>query len=85
MTRTISTVGQAARHSMIVRAECTACRRTADFWAADLAGTCGYGREIGTLPFRCSGCNRPASRIFPMFYEHDERSRRVVWRPVKIR
>ena len=84
MTRAIVTVGQAARHSMIVRAECTACRRTADFWAGDLAGFYGYGREIETLPFRCSGCNRPANKIRPMLYEHDERSRRVVWRPVKI-
>ena len=68
----------------IVRAECMACRRTADFFANDLAGFYGYGREIERFPFKCSGCNQAADKIYPVFYEHDERSEHVVWRPVKI-
>ena len=85
MTRTIRTLGQAARHAMLVRAECPACDRKADFFANDLCGFFGFGREIDSLPFTCGACGRPASRITAMEFPSDERADKVVWRPVKVR
>lgn len=85
MTRVIRTLGQAARHGMLVRAECPACDRKADFFANDLCGFFGFGREIDTLPFRCGACGMPAKRIRALAFPADERARKVVWRPVTVK
>ena len=57
MARTIKTLGQAARHRMLVRSRCRKCNKAASFTADSLAGIFGHGREIRSLRFRCKDCN----------------------------
>ena len=65
MTRTIKTLGQAARHGMLVRSRCRKCNKAASFTADSLAGMFGHGREIRSLKFKCTDCNSTSCEVLP--------------------
>ena len=85
MSKAIRTLGDAAKHRLIVAAQCSSCGKTGKFLASDLAKWSGYQRDIYETPFRCTTCD---SRKFKITCEewHRERSHEItVWRPVKIK
>jgi hypothetical protein len=65
MTRTIKTLGQAARHGMLVRSRCRKCNKAASFTADSLADMFGHGREIRSLNFKCRDCNSTECEVLP--------------------
>ena len=65
MTRTMKTLGQAARHAMLVRSRCRKCNKTASFTAGSLTDMFGHGREIRSLKFRCKDCNSTDCEVLP--------------------
>jgi hypothetical protein len=81
MTRTIKTLGQAARHAMLVRSRCRKCSKAASFTAGSLADMFGHGREIRSLKFRCKDCNSTDCEVLP--YE-DILERKVKPQPVQV-
>jgi hypothetical protein len=81
MTRTITTLGQAAGHRMLVRSRCRKCKKAASFTADSLAGIFGHGREIRSLKFRCKDCDSTNCEVLP--YE-DIFERKTKSQPVQI-
>ena len=81
MARTIKTLGQAARHRMLVRSRCRKCKNAASFTADSLAGIFGHGREIRSLKFRCKDCNSTDCEVLP--YE-DIFERKAKPQPVQV-
>jgi hypothetical protein len=59
----MKTLGQTARHGMLVRTRCRKC--TANFTADSLAGIFGHVREIRSLKFRCKDCNSTDCEVLP--------------------
>ena len=80
MTRTIDTLARAARHGMIVQAECTACGNVRHFNATDLSRHFGGGRDPLTLRFECRRC-RPEVKVRVIEIDHDRRPAITVWVP----
>ena len=85
MTRTIDTVGRAARHDMLIRVECGHCRHVGHLRARDVARVVGQGRSIGTLRFVCSRCNARAAKALPMEYDRDRPPKVMIWVPMEFR
>jgi hypothetical protein len=65
MTRTIKTLGQAARHGMLVRVMCRKCEKVGFFVASDLANVNGHGRTFDSLKFRCKECDVADCEVVP--------------------
>lgn len=85
MVKAIRTLGEAAKHRLLVLAECLGCGKAGKFLASDLAQWSGYQKDIHETPFRCTTCE---SRKFKITCEeiHTERTHEVVvWRPVKLK
>ncbi len=85
MTILIDTLARAARHNMLVVAECRRCGRQAKFMATDLAKFYNPGRDLRTLPFKCRECDAMDCKISPMEFYTDRTREVVVWRPVKVK
>lgn len=85
MTILIDTLAKAARHRMLVVAECRRCHRKAQFLASDLANFYNPGRDLRTLPFKCRECDVMDCKISPIEYLNDRTREVVVWRPVKVK
>ncbi|NMG38672.1 hypothetical protein GRZ55_05375 [Chelativorans sp. ZYF759] len=85
MTRTIRTLGLAARHDFLIQVTCPSCRHEACFLAGDLASIYGEGRSIASLRFKCSQCHGPDGRALPFRQESSRKREMVVWRPVKVK
>lgn len=85
MTMTIDTLGKAARHKMLVIAECRRCGRQARFLAADVANFYNPGRSLESLPFKCRECDLGDCRITAAEYLNDRTREIVVWRPMKLK
>jgi hypothetical protein len=80
MTRTMKTLGQAARHGMLVRSRCRKCTKAASFTAGSLADMFGHGREIKTLT---SGA-RTATRLCEVLPYEDIFERKAKRQPVQV-
>lgn len=65
MTQAIRTLGQAARHGMLVRTRCRKCNKTASFTAGSLSEMFGDGREIRSVKFKCKDCNCTDCEVLP--------------------
>jgi len=85
MTRTIDTVGRAARHDMLIRVECGHCRHVGHLRAHDVAKVVGQGRSIDTLRFVCSRCNARAAKAVPIEYDRDRPPKVMIWVPMEFR
>lgn len=85
MTTTIDTLAKAARHNMLVVAECRRCGRQAKFLASDLVNFYHAGRDLRTLPFKCRECDLMDCKVTSMEYLNDRTRETVVWRPTKIK
>lgn len=85
MAGVIETLGQAARHRMLVRAECRRCGRQATFYADELATYYGRGRDPRTLKFRCEKCQTTQCRIAIIEQSFERNHEMIVWRPVKVK
>nr|WP_295467486.1 hypothetical protein [Mesorhizobium sp.] len=95
MTRAIDTLGKAARHGMIVQAEC-GCGNVRYFRAMDLAQVAGAGRDPRKLSFRCTKC-RPLPVVVTVLeldrdrmpridvYEPKVVDGRTTWLPARLR
>jgi len=83
MTRVIDTLGKAARHGMVVRAEC-GCGNIRYYRAMDLAMAVGGGRDPRGLNFRCSRCRPPKVTVTVLELDRDRMPRIDVWEPRKI-
>jgi hypothetical protein len=85
MTRTIKTLGQAARHGMLVRVTCRKCEKVGYFVASDLANVNGHGRSFESLKFRCRECDVIDCEVVPFEDDRDRvNKKRIVWRPVPM-
>ena len=84
MTSVIDTLGKAARHGMILRAECPACGKRKFYEAAALVLAFGGGRDPRALRFgRCVECTpRPLVTILEI--DRDRTRRLRVERPVVV-
>ncbi|PSH57875.1 hypothetical protein CU100_09280 [Phyllobacterium endophyticum] len=81
MTKTITTLGQAARHGMLVRSRCLTCNKSASFTAGSLAEMFGHGRDIRSLKFKCRDCNSTKCEVLP----YEELSKRpAIPKPVQV-
>jgi len=85
MTMTIDTLGKAARHRMLVTAQCRRCGREARFLASDLAQFYNPGRSLFGLPFKCRECNLGNCKISTSEYLNDRTREIIVWRPMKVK
>ena len=85
MTSTIDTLGKAARHNMLVMAECRHCGRQAKFLARDLASLFGAARAPKSLNFRCEQCDIRDCKVIVTEQNFEQNHEMTVWRPVKIR
>lgn len=83
MARPIYTLGDAARYSMFIQAECIPCDRKALFSSSDLVNFIPRHRLIKTLPFRCEQCNRQQLRICAIARDFPRTRETIVWRPVR--
>jgi len=95
MTRTIDTLGKAARHSMIVRVEC-GCGNVRYYRALDLAQVAGAGRDPRSLSFRCTKCRPLPVVVTVLELDRDRLPRidvhepkvvdgRTTWLPARLR
>lgn len=85
MAVSCDTLEKAARHFMLVVAECPKCRRVGKFFASDLVAFYGRGRDWRTLPFKCEECGTKATNIRLEFPDFDRTPEKVVWRPTKVK
>lgn len=83
MTRTIDTLGKAARHGMIVRAEC-GCGNVRYFRALDLVQVAGAGRDPRSLSFRCTKCRPPPVVVTVLELDRDRMPRIDVHAPRSV-
>lgn len=83
MTRTIDTLGKAARHGMIVRAECS-CGNIRYYRAMDLALEVGSGRDPRSLRFRCTRCRPNPVTVTVLELDRDRMPRIEVWEPREV-
>ena len=81
MTSAIDTLGKAARHNMIVRAECRSCGNARFYRASDLAMHFGGGRDVRSLKFRCQRCE-PKVDVSVIEIDTDRLPRLTVSAPV---
>ena len=79
MTRTIDTLGKAARHGMILRADC-GCGNIRYFRCSDLASVLGGGRDPRSVKFRCEAC-RPKVKVTVLELDRDRMPKITVWKP----
>ncbi|MBZ9654664.1 hypothetical protein [Phyllobacterium lublinensis] len=85
MTRTLKTLGEAARHGMLVRVTCRKCEKVGFFIASDLATVNGHGRTFKSLKFRCKECNVVDCEVMPFEDDRDRvHTNRVIWRPTRF-
>jgi hypothetical protein len=85
MTRTMQTLGQAARQGMLVRVMCRKCEKVGFFIASDLANVNGHGRSFDSLRFRCKECDVVDCEVVPFEDDRDRvNKKRIVWRPVQM-
>jgi hypothetical protein len=63
MTRTIDTLGKAARHGMLLRVQCSRCNGDRYYRTTSLLDVYSAGRDPLRLPFRCHGCEPPPQRL----------------------
>lgn len=81
MSRSIDTLGKAARHGMVLRAECP-CGNLRYFRTRDLAAHYGGERDPYGLKFRCRACAaRPEVVLLDL--DHDCMPAINVWRPMR--
>jgi hypothetical protein len=80
MATVIDTLSRAARHGMIVRAEC-GCGNVRYYRAMDLALEYGGGIDPRELRFRCTACKPNPVKVVVLEIDHDRRPRIDVWRP----
>lgn len=85
MTRTIRTLGQAARHDFLLSVSCPSCQRETVFLASDIAAIYGEGRTIGSLRFTCTQCGDKGGSALPFHQDSSRKREIVVWRPVKVK
>ena len=85
MARDMRTLGLAARHQMLVTAECKLCKRQASFFAYDLAHVYGGGRDPRNLPFRCERCDNRDCTVTVALPNFERKAEMTVWRPVKVK
>lgn len=85
MTRTIDTIGRAARHDMLVRVECRGCRHVGFHRAHELARMVGHGRHIEAIRFVCSKCEGRDVRAIAMEFDRDRPPGITVWTPMRLR
>ncbi len=85
MTRTLKTLGQAARHGMLVRVTCRKCEKVGFFVASDLANVNGHGCTFQSLKFRCRECDVVDCEVAPFEDDRDRvHKKRTVWRAVQV-
>ena len=85
MTRTMKTLGQAARQGMLVRVMCRKCEKVGFFVASDLANVNGHGRTFESLKFRCKECNVVDCEAVAFEDDRDRvNKKRIVWRPAQM-
>ncbi|WP_312795516.1 hypothetical protein [Tianweitania sp.] len=63
MTQAIDTLGKALRHQMVLRVECTSCRRQRYYQTASLANIYGAGRDPLRLQIACEECVPPPQKL----------------------
>ena len=85
MARDMNTLGLAARHHMLVTAECKLCKREALFYAYDLAHVFGAGRDPRGLPFRCERCDNRDCVVKIKAPHFERKPEMIVWRPIKVK
>ena len=83
MPSVIDSLGKAARHNFLIRAEC-ACGNVRHYRAADLMMELGGGRDPRSLRFRCTSC-KPLPFTITLFQPDLTRLPKVmVWKPFKV-
>jgi hypothetical protein len=80
MTSVIDTLGKAARHGMIIRAECQGCGNARFYRASDLMMHFGGGRDPRSLKFRCDRC-RPKVVVTVLEVDYDRLAKITVYKP----
>ncbi|MEX0408056.1 hypothetical protein ABGN05_20565 [Aquibium sp. LZ166] len=85
MTRTIDTIGRAARHDMLIRIECGHCRHVGHHRAHEVAKVVGMGRSIESIRFVCSRCKTPARKAVPIEFDRDRPPKVIVWVPMELK
>lgn len=85
MTRTIDTIGRAARHDMLIRVECRACGHVGFHKAHEVAQVVGHGRSIESIRFVCSECRGRSVRAVPLEFDRDRPPKVMVWVPMRLR
>lgn len=83
MTQIIRTIGQAARHGMLLRVECT-CGATAYFMAADVMLVTGPGRGVQHVRFGCRRCDFRPANVVPFEVDRDRLPRIMIYRPSRL-
>lgn len=84
MVGSLRTLGEAARHNMVVVATCSPCGRAGRFLASDLAAYMGWNRSPWRLRFRCSQCGGYDMKITCELFDPDPRSKQIIWKPVEV-
>ena len=82
MTTTIDTLSRAARHGMVIRAEC-GCGNVRYYRAMDLALELGGGRDPRHLKFRCTACRPNPVTVTVLEIDRDRMPKVTVWCPHK--
>jgi len=85
VTRTIDTIGRAARHDMLIRVECGHCRHVGHHRAHEIAKVVGHGRAIDSIRFVCSRCHARAARAVPIELDYDRPPKVTVWVPMQLK
>ena len=80
MTIVIDSIGKAARHGMIVRAECQ-CGNLRYFKARDLLPLVGSARPLQSIRFSCRQCRPNRITVTALEIDADRLPRILVWRP----
>jgi len=80
MTQSIDTLAKAARHGMIVRAEC-ACGNVRYYRAMDLALEIGGRRDPRSISFRCTRCKPNPVTVTVLELDRDRMPKIEVWEP----
>ena len=84
MASAIKNLGQAVRHSMVLKVTCGQCSHAAHFLAGDVAQFVDPGKPLANLPFRCHECRGTQCRVVAMEVDRDRHPKIVVWRPVRF-
>lgn len=83
MVRAIDTIGQAARHGMVIRAECQGCGNIRYYMASDMMSVYGGGRDIRSLKFKCGSCQPKPVQVEVLEIDYDRMPRINVYKPTR--